>query len=262
MVNEFSSPQQYALVLGGSSGLGLATAEKLAAHGMGVVVVHRNTRAEMKDITLYFESMRKTNIPFHAFNIDILDKAKREELIAFAKSENIRFNCVVHSIAKGNLKAMSDKDQSVLSEEDFNLTMQYMAFSLYDWVIALHQANILSGDTRVIAFTSEGSSKAWKYYGAVAAAKSAMEAIIRNMALELAPFGIRANCIQAGVTVTASMQRIPGSDVLVDLTKKRNPFKRMTTPEDVAGVVYLLCKKEAAWINGSIIPVDGGEHIS
>jgi enoyl-[acyl-carrier protein] reductase III len=262
MVNEFSTPQQYALILGGSSGLGLATAQKLAAHGMGVIIVHRNTRVEMKAVTEAFQSIKDMGFPFHAFNIDILDKGKRSDLISFLKDYNIKIGCLVHSIAKGSLKAMSEEDMSYLTAEDINFTLQYMAISLFDWVMDLHQAHVFEEDTRITAFTSEGSQKAWKYYGAVSAAKSALEAIIRNIALELAPYGIRANCIQAGITPTLSMQRIPGSDILMTHTMQRNPFKRMTTPEDVANVTYLLCKPEAAWINGSIIPVDGGEHIS
>ena len=93
-------------------------------------------------------------------------------------------------------------------------------------------------------------------------AKVTLEAITRNIALEYAPFGIRANCIQAGVTDTASLRMIPGSDEIKKHSLLRNPFNRLTLPEDVANVVYLLSKDEAAWINGTIIPVDGGEHIS
>jgi enoyl-[acyl-carrier protein] reductase III len=55
---------------------------------------------------------------------------------------------------------------------------------------------------------------------------------------------------------------IPGNEKIKKYSLFRNPFKRLTIPEDVANVVYLLCKDEASWINGSIIPVDGGEHIS
>jgi enoyl-[acyl-carrier protein] reductase I len=96
----------------------------------------------------------------------------------------------------------------------------------------------------------------------VSAAKVTLEAITRNIALEYAPFGIRANCIQAGVTETASLRMIPGSDEIKKYSILRNPFNRLTLPEDIANVVYLLSKDEAAWINGTIIPVDGGEHIS
>ena len=80
--------------------------------------------------------------------------------------------------------------------------------------------------------------------------------------MEFAPFGIRANCIQAGVTDTNSFRMIPGNEKLKEYALIRNPFKRLTRPEDIANAVYLLCLDEAAWINGAIIPVNGGEHLS
>ena len=137
-----------------------------------------------------------------------------------------------------------------------------MGTSLYDWTKAIFEADLFAEDSRIISFTSEGNSKAWKHYAAVSAAKVTLEAITRNIALEFAPYGIKANCIQAGVTDTDSLRRIPGSDTLLVLALKRNPNKRLTKPEDVASAVYLLCKDEAAWITGTIIPVDGGEHLS
>ena len=116
-------------------------------------------------------------------------------------------------------------------------------------------------DARIISFTSEGNSKPWQDYGAVSAAKVTLEAITRNIALDFAKFGIRANCIQAGVTNTQSLQMISNSDDIKNHTLRRNTFQRLTTPEDIANVVYLLCKNEASWINGTIIKVDGGESL-
>ena len=81
------------------------------------------------------------------------------------------------------------------------------------------------------------------------------------MAVEFAPLGIRANCIQAGVTDTFSLSLIPNYEELKNHALQRNPNNELTTPEKVAGVVYLLCKKEAGWINGTIIKVDGGESL-
>lgn len=150
----------------------------------------------------------------------------------------------------------------VLQTDDFQLTIQAMGISLFDWVKAIFEAKLFSEDARVVSFTSEGNSKAWRNYAAVSAAKVTLEAITRNIALEFACFGIRANCIQAGVTDTASLGMIPGSDEIKKHSLQRNPFDRLTLPEDVANVVYLLSKDEAAWINGTIITVDGGEHIS
>ena len=151
---------------------------------------------------------------------------------------------------------------AVLQTDDFQLTIQAMGISLYDWVKAVFEAKLFSDDSRVVSFTSEGNSKAFRNYAAVSAAKVTLEAITRNIALEFANFGIRANCIQAGVTDTASFRMIPNSKKLKKHSLERNPFNRLTLPEDVANVVYLLSKDEASWINGATIIVDGGEHIS
>jgi NAD(P)-dependent dehydrogenase (short-subunit alcohol dehydrogenase family) len=103
---------------------------------------------------------------------------------------------------------------------------------------------------------------AWKGYAAVAAAKVALESLSRSIALEFAPFGIRCNVIQAGITQTPALAAIPGSDHMKANAQLRNPFGRLTTPQDVANVIGLLASDEAAWINGEVIRVDGGEHIS
>ncbi len=73
--------------------------------------------------------------------------------------------------------------------------------------------------------------------------------------------GIKANCIQAGITATRSLEMIPGNDKLKAHALKRNPSGRLTTPEDVADATYLLCMEEAKWITGTIIKVDGGESL-
>ena len=110
--------------------------------------------------------------------------------------------------------------------------------------------------------TSEGNEVAWKGYAAVAAAKVALESISRSIAVEFAPYGIRSNIIQAGVTPTPALKLIPGSTQMQAVAKLRNPFKETTTPEKVADFIALMCTDEAAWVNGAIIRVDGGEHIA
>ncbi|UPK72565.1 SDR family oxidoreductase [Chitinophaga filiformis] len=264
MVKEFASHHYWAVILGGSSGLGLAAARKLAMHGMHLCIVHRDMRMDMERIDSDFNAIRASGVQVLAFNADAVNAAKRGEVLAALKTamgENGRVRTLVHSIAKGNLKAMNS-DRAPLSTDDFHITLDNMAISLYDWTQHMVQQQLFAPDARVLSFTSEGSSKAWKHYGAVAAAKAALESISRHIALEFAPLGLRANCIQAGVTDTRSMQLIPGSENIITYTKQRNPFHRLTTPEDVANAVYLLCKDEAAWINGAVIPVNGGEHIS
>lgn len=264
MVREFENKNYWALILGGSSGLGLATAQKLAKHGCNICIIHRNRKSELPAIESEFELLKKANVDVLTFNVDGLKEEERSKIIAalreyFGNKGSIRV--LVHSVAKGNLKPMVSKEEITLKNDDFRLTIEAMAISLYDWTKALFDANLFALDARIVSFTSEGNTKAWENYAAVSAAKAALEAITRNIALEFAPYGIKANCIQAGVTDTASLRAIPGSEMIKKHTLLRNPFKRLTSPQDVANVVYLLTKDEAAWINGTIIPVDGGEHI-
>lgn len=265
MVKEFQNTNYWALILGGSSGLGLATAKKLAKHGMNICIVHRNSRAQIQEIEIAFDEIRNENVEFLSFNIDAFNVDKRTEVISELKTvlgEKGKIRTLVHSVAKGNLKPMISDEKSTLQNDDFQITINAMAISLYDWFKAVFNENLFAEDTRILSFTSEGNTKAWKNYAAVSAAKVTLEAITRNIALEFAEFGIRANCIQAGVTDTASLRMIPGSAEIKEHSLLRNPFSKLTQPEDVANVVYLLSKNEASWINGTIIKVDGGESVS
>jgi len=167
----------------------------------------------------------------------------------------------VYSLAKGNVKFLVDQENDLLTVGDFSLTAEAMAFGLLRWIQLLDQHQLLLNPSSVIAFTSEGSRKAWPGYAAVGAAKAALESLVRSMALEYAAKGLRCNCIQAGVTLTPSSLMIPGIGELAEESKRRNPFGRLTQPEDVGRAVSLLVKEEALWINGAVIPVDGGESI-
>ena len=260
MRTDFSQRGYWALVLGGSSGLGLASALKLARHGMNICIIHRNSKSEMKMIEKDFDQFKRCGIEFLSFNADASKAEKRSFIISGLKDviSRRKVRCLIHSISKGNLKPMIG-ESAELQNDDFLITLHHMALNLYEWVKEVFRNDLFAPDGRVISFTSEGNKKAIKNYGAVSTAKAALEAITRNIALEFAPYGIRANCIQAGITDTRSLRMIPGSEKMKMQAMERNPFQKLTTPEDVANVVYLLCRDEASWINGAIIPVDGGE---
>jgi len=263
MVAEFKDQNYWALILGGSSGLGYASAKKLAKHGMNIIIIHRDRRSEIPDIEEAFDEIRNSGVKFESFNADAVKKESREELVEKIKTilgEKGRIRTLLHSIAKGNLKPMAGED-NLLENIDFQLTIDAMALSLYDWTQAIFRNALFAEDARIISFTSDGNKKAWKNYAAVSAAKVTLEALTRSMALEFARHGIRANCIQAGITVTRSFQMIPGNETLRVHALKHNPFRRLTVPDDVANAVYLLSKDEASWITGTIIPVNGGEHL-
>lgn len=304
---------EWALILGGSSGFGLATAEKLASCGMNIAIIHRDRRGSMKRIQPKFDHIKETyNIKFCSMNIDALTDSGRNEIISNIKSiigEEGKIKLLLHSIAFGNLRPIvstescSESDSAiyklaaklgiskdnlssivselldegvsslhsleninfgtnVLQEEDMSQTIYNMGTSLLTWVQSLFDNKLFSSDSRVIGLTSEGNSVAWKGYAAVAAAKVALESISRAIAVEYAQYGIRSNILQPGVTPTPALKLIPGHRQMESVAKLRNPFKRVTTPEDVANVIALMCTKEASWINGTIIRVDGGEHIA
>jgi len=153
-------------------------------------------------------------------------------------------------------------DKHFLDEEDFSRTIHAMGTSLLGWVQELFARGLFAADARVFGLTSEGNEVAWKGYAAVAAAKVSLESLARSIAVEFAPYGIRCNVIQAGITHTPAQDAIPGSAHMRAQALSRNPMGRLTTPEDVANVIGLLASDEAGWINGEVIRVDGGEHIS
>ena len=264
MVNHKEYIDEWAVILGGSSGLGLATGKKLAAHGMNICIVHRNLRNEMEKINETFREIRELGVELISFNKDACRDDHINHVIQETKEklgQEGKVKVLVHSIARGNLKPLAGREQERMSKADLAQTIEAMGTSLYSWSSRMLDAELFSDETRIIGFTSEGNTKVIENYGAVSASKSVLESICRQMAVEYAPFGITVNCIQAGVTNTRSLRLIPGSEKLIEIAKQRNPGKRLTRPEDVANAVYLLCRKEANWINGTTLIVDGGEHL-
>ncbi len=256
--------KNWVIILGGSRGLGLASARRLSKAGYAICIVHRDRRADLDGIHKAFREVEEGALDFRSFNADAVNSAKRKDILQELRSsfeEGDRVKVLIHSIAKGSLKPMYREGQEALTPEDIEITFRAMALSLYEWVQHLVSENMNHRDMRVISFTSEGNTRAMHGYAAVSAAKAALEALTRSIALEFAPLGIRANCIQAGVTDTSSFAMIPDSDRIKEMARKRNPSGRITTPEDVADVVYLLCREEAYWINGSVIKADGGESL-
>jgi len=259
----------WGVVLGASGGFGLASVEKLAAHGMNLAVLYRENAAAEKALKKQFSAIaEKNSTRILNYNINVLDAEKRRAFIAdFSGEAKHSVKLLLHSVSRGNLKPLVAKDDTgvdktyhELSAEDIAYTSYAMSNSLLDWTRALVDADLFHADGRIIGLTSEGAHRHWESYAAVSIAKSSLESLAKYMAVEFAAYGLKTNIIQAGITETASLKKIPGNELLVKENIKRNPFGRMTKPDDVANVIYLLCTDEALWINGAIIHADGGEH--
>lgn len=255
--------QHWALILGGSSGFGLATAKKLAATGMALAVVFRERKGQARALEPVWEKLREYGRPVLTFNANALQEATMSMVLDGMQQTGVKGKVylLLHSIAQGHLKPLAGLPEERLTPEDFQITIEAMGTSWLSWANALIDRDMLADKARLLALTSEGSHRAGQHYAAVGAAKAVLEALCRSMARELGPHGIRTNLINAGVTITPALQQIPGYEKMVEVAKQKNPLGRLTTPEDVANVVALLLKEEADWINGAIIRVDGGEQI-
>ena len=258
----------WSLILGGSSGMGLATAHKLADEGHRLILVHRDRRGAMKTIQPEFDAIAAKAPALLTLNQNALTTDGRTEILAALADQmgDEPIGLILHSIALGNLRSVvpkkDDEKFSPLGEEDFSQTIANMGFNLLLWVQDLYQRSMLASDTRVIGLTSEGNTKAWDGYAAVSAAKCALESVARTIAKEFGPHGVRCNIIQAGVCNTPALRLIPGHDEMLSSAVQRNPLGRLTAASDVANAIYLLSRPEAAWINGALLHVDGGEHLA
>ena len=165
----------------------------------------------------------------------------------------------MHSLAFGTLRPYVG--EGAVSSSQMDMTLRVMAHSLVDWTQAAVERGFIGEGGRVFAMTSSGSNRIIPNYGPVSAAKSALESHCRQLAFELAPRGITVNALRGGVTDTPALRKIPGNDLLIEGASRKNPSGRLTTPEDVADAVLVLCSPNAHWITGNVINVDGGEEI-
>jgi NAD(P)-dependent dehydrogenase (short-subunit alcohol dehydrogenase family) len=256
---------KWALILGASSGFGAATALELAKYGVNIIGLHLDRGPALEAVKDLVKQIEGHGVRAHYTNMNIANAEKRKEAVAQIKQVlgDGRLHMVMHSVAFGSLQPFIGPDaEHQLTQAQMEMTLDVMANSLVYWVQDLWQAGLLGQGSRVFSMTSAGSEEAFKTYGAVSAAKSALESHTRQLALEMGKHGVMVNCIMAGVTDTAALRKIPGNEDIVDIAMRRNPTGRMTTTRDIAVTIRALCDPEIERINGAVIVIDGGERIS
>lgn len=312
---DFHGKDLWAVILGGSSGFGLATAKRLARAGFNILIGHRDKEGTVETVIKpHFDEIRASGVKLVTHNVNLFDDEGRGEVFE-SIMENAgpgKVHLFMQSIAAGStrlmiedktpdfkgiaLKGLSEAlglplekvkaavntafhekgcdalhtiaesripyNENLLTEDDLKKTIFMMGYDYLLWGRELCKEGLLSKDARLVAMTSEGNEVAWKGYAAVSAAKTALEASCRAMALELAPYGVSSYIIQAGITDTPAGNAIPNFDLMKAQARIRNPFHRLTTPEDVAEAILGLCGPTLRWANGTIIRIDGGEAIS
>jgi NAD(P)-dependent dehydrogenase (short-subunit alcohol dehydrogenase family) len=261
------STKDYALILGASSGFGEAVALELASEGFNIIGVHMDRGAGLTKVEQIKRQISDHKVEALFFNLNAASDKNREQVIQRCKDhfkiKNIdgKIKVVLHSLAFGSLAPYIHNDpKERLSQKQMDMTLNVMAHSLVYWTRDLLLADLLKG-TKIYAMTSSGSLRVTPFYGAVSAAKAALESHIRQLALELAPYGMTANALRAGVTFTPALRKIPGHETMIDLALSQIPFKRLTQPQDIAKYIASLATSDEAWNTGNIINLDGGECV-
>lgn len=256
----------WTLVLGASSGFGRAIVEEVAARGGNVLGVHFDTADKAADAAALADRLSSTGVTVQLHNLNAASPATRREVIAQAVAltgeQGVRV--LVHSLAFGSLGPLVPVEGGAepVTAKQLAMTADVMAHSLVHWVRDLVDADQLRRGAKIFAMTSTGSTRVLAAYGPVSAAKAALEAHARQLAVELAPRGIAVNALRAGTTRTPALDKIPGSEEYARRCRESNPHQRLTTPQDVAEAVVLLSMSDSSWITGNTIGVDGGEALT
>jgi NAD(P)-dependent dehydrogenase (short-subunit alcohol dehydrogenase family) len=268
------SRERWALILGGSSGMGEATARAFAAAGYNICGIHLDFRASLERVEQLKAELAATGREVLYINMNAADDEKRAAALdelgsrfeaARAAGRDPYVRVVMHSLAFGSLVPfITDDPKAAVDRKKMEMTQDVMANSFVYWVQDLYRRGFLGKGSKVFAMTSEGSTRVVPSYGVVSSAKAALESHVRQLAMELARTGsgVTVNAIRAGVTVTPALLKIPEAQTMIDITMKRNPTGRMTTPQDVANAILALSGEGTDFINGDIISVDGGEFIT
>ncbi|MDQ7839001.1 MAG: enoyl-[acyl-carrier-protein] reductase FabL [Thermodesulfobacteriota bacterium] len=240
-----------ALVTGSSRGIGKAIALSLAENGANLVVNYFRHRQEAENTA---KSIRSRGVRCLTVKANVADDEDIKDIFEQVKNEYGRLDVLISNAASGVLKPALE-----LTEKHWQWTMNINARALLPLV--QHAMPLMQNGGRIIAVSSLGAVRAIENYAAVGASKAALESLVRHLAVELAPLGINANVVSAGAVDTEALKHFPARESILDNTRQRTPAGRLTTPEDVANVVLLLCSDLASMIHGQTIVVDGGYSI-
>ena len=263
-----TAKRKWALILGASSGFGEAAALALARGGRNVFGVHLDRRATLPNVERITGEIEKAGVRSGFFNINAADAARRAETIGSMSRVLVdeanpgAVDVVLHSLAFGTLKPfLSENAADRITPAQMEMTLEVMAHSLVWWVQDLLAAGLMGEGSHVFAMTSAGGHRIWASYGAVSAAKAALESHCRQLAVELAPRKIAVNAIRAGVTDTPALRKIPGNERMIERCLALHPAGRLTTPEDVAKVIVAVARPDTVWMTGNVLGVDGTEDL-
>ena len=232
------------LVTGGTRGIGRAIALRLAGEGASCVALGYLRNDSAAEATA--EEVRAAG----AEPILVRGNVASEKVIAEFASHG-PYGAVVHNAATGVIKpALETEDK----HWDWTLGANARAF------LSLTRACAPEMETgsSIVAVSSLGAQRVLENYVLVGTSKAALESVVRYLAVELAPRGIRVNAVSAGVVETEALEHFPNREQMLHAGNTRTPAGRLVEPKDVAGVVAYLCSPDAEMVRGQTLVVDGG----
>jgi enoyl-[acyl-carrier protein] reductase III len=237
-----------ALVTGGSRGIGRAVALLLADNGAQTIIVnYLQNDAEAERTRQLIEAQQARSILIKA---NLLYPDEIDKLFETVKASVDHLDCFIHCAALGAFKPLRE-----IKPNQWDLTMNINARG---FLLCAQKAAALMKEGNIVAISSLGSIRAVPNYGAMGPTKAALESIVRYLAVELAPAGIRVNAVTGGFVETDSIRKFPEAERLIQEVISRTPVKRLGTPEDIAEVVMFLLSPSSRWICGQTIVADGG----
>jgi enoyl-[acyl-carrier protein] reductase III len=241
-----------ALVTGAARGIGRAITLKLASAGANLAGNYYNSHDEAEALCADVRKLGRQAIALQG-SVGVPDSV--DEMFDALRQTYDRLDIVVSNAASGVLKPVMN-----MGLKHFRWCMETNALAVN--LLAQRAAPMMKDGGRIIAMSSLGAQRAMPDYGFIGASKAALEALVRSLAQELGPRGIRVNTVSAGVVDTDALTHFPNRAELLQNFAQRTPAGPVLHPEDVANAVYLLCLPEAAMINGHTLVVDGGFCIS
>lgn len=241
-----------ALVTGASRGIGRAIAWKLASAGCDVAVNYYSSHDHAESLVAEIRSLGRRACALHG---SVASPESVTEMIEAFRKDFDHLDILVSNAASGVLRPALEM---TLKQWRWCLETNALALQL----LTQRLVPLMPPGGRIIAMSSLGASHAVPGYGFVGASKAALESLVRTLAQELGPLGIRVNAVSPGPVDTDALRFFPNRAELLRSFAHHAPAGRVLTPEDVAGTVYLLCLPEADMVNGHTLVVDGGFSIS